>query len=381
MDSYEGLLNKILTKYPEKTQEEVLRLVERRKEDSHGLLSDVGAMSLVAQALLVQQDDLAGLGDQKISNAHAGLNDVTISGEIVDLSELREFPRQDGTTGKLVRLRLQDLSGQIGVALWDMNADQIIQKGARVGARLRLEHGYTKHGRGGEVELHLGNKGKVQLFETSNAKTSDEELPWITIGELAESPGPTARRLRLLMRRVQGQRTMNGPVTALCEDETGLVIVKFWDDKTAEAARIGEGRRVIIGNPTVAERNGTVYVNVGRNGILREDDGSPATSFGTASIAGLKPDPLLHVLSGKIVERSEVREVETREGRRVKVSNIRIEDETGRMRISLWDHHADRAEALRLGDMIKLIGVKVREGFNREVEASSVFLTEIEKSG
>jgi len=122
-------------------------------------------------------------------------------------------------------------------------------------------------------------------------------------------------------------------------------------------------------------------VNVGRNGILREDDGSPATSFGTASIAGLKPDPLLHVLSGKIVERSEVREVETREGRRVKVSNIRIEDETGRMRISLWDHHADRAEALRLGDMIKLIGVKVREGFNREVEASSVFLTEIEKSG
>jgi len=229
--------------------------------------------------------------------------------------------------------------------------------------------------------LHLGNKGKVQLFETSNAKTSDEELPWITIGELAESPGPTARRLRLLMRRVQGQRTMNGPVTALCEDETGLVIVKFWDDKTAEAARIGEGRRVIIGNPTVAERNGTVYVNVGRNGVLREDDGSPATSFGTASIAGLKPDPLLHVLSGKIVERSEVREVETREGRRVKVSNIRIEDETGRMRISLWDHHADRAEALRLGDMIKLIGVKVREGFNREVEASSVFLTEIEKSG
>jgi replication factor A1 len=73
--------------------------------------------------------------------------------------------------------------------------------------------------------------------------------------------------------------------------------------------------------------------------------------------------------------------VETKEGRRVKVSNIRIEDETGRMRVSLWDHHADRAESLRLGDMVKLIGVKVKEGFNREVEASSVFLTEIEKSG
>lgn len=381
MDSFEGLLNKILAKHPGKTREEVLRLVERRKEDSHGLLSDVGAMSLVAQQFLVQQDDLPGLGDQKISSAHAGLNDVTVSGEIVDLSELREFPRQDGTTGKLVRLRLQDLSGQIGVALWDMNADQLVQKGAKVGARLRLEHGYTKHGRGGEVELHLGNKGRVQLFETSNLKTSDEELPWTTIGEIATNPGPTARRLRLLMRRVQGQRTMNGPITALCEDETGLAMVKFWDDKIADAARIGEGKRVIIGNPTVAERNGTVYVNVGRNSLFKEDAESASTSFGTASIAALRPGPLLHVLSGKIVERSEVREVETKEGRKVKVSNIRIEDETGRMRVSLWDHHADRAESFRLGDMVKLIGVKVREGFNQEVEASSVFLTEIEKSG
>ena len=174
---------------------------------------------------------------------------------------------------------------------------------------------------------------------------------------------------------------MNGPITALCEDETGLAMVKFWDDKIAEAARIGEGKRVIIGNPTVAERNGTVYVNVGRNSLFKEDAESASTSFGTASIAGLRPGPLLQVLSGKIVERSEIREVETKEGRRVKVSNIRIEDETGRMRVSLWDHHADRAESLRLGDMVKLIGVKVREGFNQEVEASSVFLTEIEKSG
>src|SRR5207245_10766465 len=135
-----------------------------------------------------------------------------------------------------------------------MNADQIIQKGARVGVRLRLEHGYTKHGRGGEVELHLGSKGKVQLFETSNAKTSDEELPWITIGELAESPGPTARKLRLLMRRVQGQRTVNGPVTALCEDETRRVSVKSRDDETAEGARIGQDRRVRSSKATGAAR-------------------------------------------------------------------------------------------------------------------------------
>jgi len=56
LDSFEGILTKILAKYPEKTKEQVLQMVEKRKDGSHGLLSDVGAISLVAQQLLVQQD-------------------------------------------------------------------------------------------------------------------------------------------------------------------------------------------------------------------------------------------------------------------------------------------------------------------------------------
>ncbi len=382
MDSFEGILTKILTKYPDKTKEQVLQMVEKRKDGSHGLLSDVGAISLVAQQLLVQQDAFEGLSDQKINTAHAGLNDVTISGEVIDVSELREFPRQDGTTGKILRVQLSDQSGQMGCALWDVHAEQLVEQGVKVGARLRLEHGYTKHGRGGEIEFHLGNKGKFRLFDayTTPATRSGAELPWATIAELVQTPGSVARKVRVRLRKLQGQRTTNGPATALVEDSTGLVMVKFWDDKVEESAKIGEGKTVIVANPTSAERNGIVYVNLGRNSVLTEDANSQSIESERSGIAQLKPGPSLHILAGRIVERSEPQEIETREGRRVKVANIRLADETGQMRVSLWDEHAKRAESLRLGDTVKLIGVRVREGFNREVEASSVFLTEIEKT-
>jgi replication factor A1 len=75
-----------------------------------------------------------------------------------------------------------------------------------------------------------------------------------------------------------------------------------------------------------------------------------------------------------------VREIETKEGRRTRVSNIDLEDETGKIRVSLWDTHAQRTESLRTGDTVRLVGVKVRENMNGEREASTVFLTQLEKS-
>jgi replication factor A1 len=75
-----------------------------------------------------------------------------------------------------------------------------------------------------------------------------------------------------------------------------------------------------------------------------------------------------------------VREIETKEGRRTRVSNIDLEDDTGKIRVSLWDTHAQRTESLRTGDTVRLVGIKVRENMNGEKEASTVFLTQLEKS-
>jgi replication factor A1 len=157
-----------------------------------------------------------------------------------------------------------------------------------------------------------------------------------------------------------------------------MVILKFWDEAGEAALSLREGSVVTIGNGRVAERNGLLSVNVGLNSTI--GPGSAVGSPKPSPIGSLKAEPLLRVMSGKVVERGEVREIETREGRRAKVSNVKIEDGTGRIRVSLWDKHAETVDTLRLGDIVKLVGVRVRKGFAGDLEASTVFLSQIEKN-
>ncbi|TMI55328.1 hypothetical protein E6H14_09285, partial [Candidatus Bathyarchaeota archaeon] len=107
-ESSENLLNHILAKNPGMPREELLTLIEQKKQESHGLLSDEGATRLLAQQLAGLSGEAVNISDQRISSVQAGLSDATISGEILSISQLREFQRSDGSVGKLVRVKLTD---------------------------------------------------------------------------------------------------------------------------------------------------------------------------------------------------------------------------------------------------------------------------------
>jgi replication factor A1 len=372
--SFENLLNVILTQNPTIPREELLSLLERKKQDSHGLLSDEGAIRLLAQQLSVNLTPSESLGDQSIASVQAGLMDASITGEVVSVSELQRFRRSDGSSGSVLRVRIGDPSGQITCACWDSIGEFVAGQNLVTGSRLRLEHGYTKYGRAGEVEFHLGSKSSIQLLTT---RLSPHSTPG-TRGVAGLRPGAKVDQLRLRVRSIAPSKTEKGPVQALCEDETGLVMVKFWDDNKPIALAVNPGRTITLQFPWVREWNGLVDLNVGRGSTISIEEfalGSPRP----VSVGLLRAGPFLRVISGRLVERSEVREIETREGRKARVSNIRIEDDTGRIRVSLWDKHSEGVDILRLGDIITLTGVRIRPSPTGEMEASTVFLTQLEK--
>jgi replication factor A1 len=158
------------------------------------------------------------------------------------------------------------------------------------------------------------------------------------------------------------------------------MIAKFWDNQAQSVLELGEGSLVTIENHWVTERNGLVYVNVGAKASVKKESTDFVPDIPLATIKSLQPGPALWSIKGKVSERGDVREIETKEGRRTRVSNIDLEDDTGKIRVSLWDTHAQRTESLRTGDTVRLVGVKVRENMNGEIEASTVFLTQLEKS-
>ncbi len=375
MPAFDDLLNQILSGNPKIGRDELLTMVQRKKEESHGLLSDEGAIRLLAQQLSVSPLASSDLKDQRISSVHAGLNDSTITGQVISVSDVHEFQRSDGTQGKVLRMRVGDASGQITGVFWDSLADTVAREALTPGSRVRLLHGYTKFGRAGEVEFHLGSRANIQILGRASSQGFAPNAASSLAGKLG---APGILRVRLL--KLQKSQSEQGPTWALCSSEAGLMIAKFWDNQAQSVLELGEGSLVAIENHWVTERNGLVYVNVGAKASVKKESTDFVPDIPLATIKSLQPGPALWSIKGKVSERGDVREIETKEGRRTMVSNIDLEDDTGKIRVSLWDTHAQRTESLRTGDTVRLVGVKVRENMNGEKEASTVFLTQLEKS-
>src|SRR5437879_2993397 len=182
-ESSENLFNQILAKNPDMQIEELRSMVERKKQESHGLLSEEGAVRLLAQQLAGLSGQSVNISDLRISSVQAGLSDATISGEILSISQLREFQRSDGSVGKLVRVKLKDGSGQITCVLWDSSAEIVEKEQLATGSKLRLAHGYTRLGLAGEVEFHLGSRSIIEIL--SRTPTIG---PALSLRETQESP-------------------------------------------------------------------------------------------------------------------------------------------------------------------------------------------------
>ncbi len=374
MPAFEDLLNQILSGNPKIGRDELLAMVQRKKEESHGLLSDEGAIRLLAQQLSVPPPASPDLKDQRISSVHSGLNDSTITGQVISVTDVHEFQRSDGTKGKVMRMRVGDVSGEITSVFWDSLADTVAREALTPGSTVRLLHGYTKFGRAGEVEFHLGSRANIQILRRAKYQgfgTNDVHgAPKVGTSDLL--------RVRLL--KLQRSQSDQGPTWALCSTETGLVIAKFWDNQAQNVLELGEGSLITIENHWVTEKNGLAYVNVGSRATVKKESTDFVPDIPLANIDSLQAGQSLWSVKGRIAERGDVREIETKEGRKTRVSNIQLDDGTGRIRISLWDTHAQKTETLKTGDTLRLVGIKVRENMNGEKEASTVFLTQLEKS-
>ena len=374
--SFDDLLDQILSSNPKIARDELLSMVERKKQESHGLLSNEGAIRLLAQQLSTTAFPTLDLKDQRITSVHSGFNDVTITGQIISVSEIRDFQRSDGSQGKLLRARVADGSGQITCVFWDAMVDNFVKEALAQGSTVRLLHGYTKLGLAGEIEFHLGSRASIQILTRDNSLSVNSSD---VSSSLPQGLGGT-NEFRVRLVKLQKSQSENGPTWALCASEAGLIMGKFWDEQAQDVLSLGEGSLVSIQNSWATERNGLIYLNVGSKSSVKKESADLVSETPVAAINVLKPGPVLWTVAGTVAESSDVRDIQTREGRRTRVSNIMLEDATGKVRVSLWDVHARKSENLKIGDKLKLIGIKVRENMNGEIEASTVFLTKLEKA-
>lgn len=80
---------------------------------------------------------------------------VTITGKIIEISEIRTFTRF-GNPGKVAVAVLQDESGKIDLTLWDDETNEF-----KEGDTVIIENGKVKEFRG-NMQLSSGNRGNIE---------------------------------------------------------------------------------------------------------------------------------------------------------------------------------------------------------------------------
>ncbi|MFC7019646.1 MULTISPECIES: single-stranded DNA binding protein [Haloarcula] len=144
-------------------------------------------------------------------------------------------------------------------------------------------------------------------------------------------------------------------------DETGHVRLAFWDEQAADIAdgalEVGEVLR-IKGRP----KEGYNGLEVSVDKAEPDEDATIEVEPGDGStIESLTMGQSDVTLRGLVLGTDSIRTFDRDDGSEGRVANLTLGDETGRVRVTLWDDQADRAEELDTGAAVEVIDGYVRE--------------------
>lgn len=375
----EEIVQLILSHRSGLSREEIVRAINQKKAASGGFLTDEAAARLVAaeQGLDLKLEER--LPQIYIRQLVSGLNDVTISGRVLLVNMPKMFFMPNGS-GQVARLLVADKTGTIGVVLWNDKAE--MARRIHLGQIVKVLHGYVRRSKHGELELHVGERGDVQI-----APPDVNESDFPPIRDFCEKIANISEGRRKVnvkgvidtmypMSTFQRSDGTQGKVSRMViEDDTGCISAVFWDEKAEEAAKGGEGAVVLLMNAKVKKsRSGALELHV---------DDSANIEFsncleGVVSVKDLRVGMRVACVEGRVASKPMVRIVTVRGGERVSVASFELEDDSGRVWVSAWRKHAEEVEGLAVDTRVRLKDVYVRRGFGDQLEINTRASTEIE---
>ena len=302
----------------------------------------------------------------RIGSIRPEMGNVTFQGRVISVSEVREFPRSDGSVGRVVNLVLSDETGSIRVALWDENVELVRSGDLKVDQCLKVRglarEGYAgtevSLGRGGGIEeVDLDIKPRQAAYKIAEIKSDMSEVSLVA---LVVDPGEA----REFVRKDGGIGKVR---TVLLGDETGKIRLTLWNEQAAMPLEKGE--TIEVQNGSCRERYGSLEISTGGYSTVKKSSQKVQFSEKVVPISDLKPGMIASV-SGFVTGLGEVRQFQRDDGKAGRVANIYVSDETGRIKVALWGDHVDSLEGLDLGYRAEIIDAQAKSGWNEELELS-----------
>jgi len=281
-----------------------------------------------------------------ISELKEGQKDLVISGTIDGMISGMEFTNSRGQPGKALRMRLKGKDGNsMKVVLWGQDESSIPNMISQ-DAKVRLLG----------VKVRSGNQG-------TEIHGSESTIIEIEGGKETE---PIITRILSILTNERGNKMILG-----VDKNKKLFNINDFSNST----NVFQEGDVIELMPSKAYGNS---ITLDDNSFVRkldEDDSIPSLSKLRTKINDVKVDEnyCIEAIVLKIPER---REVQTKSGESIALSEMFVEDDTGQIWVKGWRNQARLIEKCELGGIISITGLNARAGLEGRIE---LFLTSFSK--
>ena len=320
--------------------------------------------------------------------------DVSIIGVVSRLQDIRVFTRKtDNTEGKLRNFDVRDSTGEIRVTVWGDDTNIAINKGdfiKVIGGDVRYDQ-YTQSQYSMNTNFNTQitvNPENLPIEKLDELDGIRNELHPVSIGQIQFDYDEDGVEIdivgRILSledpREFQRDDSTVGIVrSALFADESGKVRLSFWNEKAEGDYAVGEAYR--IENARTRLGMYSVDLNIGGGSrIIRLSEEQASAMFipelatlekaiyDYKKIEDLDEDEEDTVIVGRVIELNEIRNFDRDNGDTGSVRNIEIADDTGSIRVVLWDKDANMD--LEMGQPLKLQNPRLSLDMDNRLQAT-----------
>lgn len=284
-----------------------------------------------------------------ISELQEGQKDLVITGIIDGVVNSMEFTNSRGQPGKALRMRLKGKDGSsMRTVLWGKDQSDIPNMISQ-GAKVRLLGVNIKNGNQG-LEIH-GNDSTI--IEIEGGKEAD----------------PVIVRVLSIVTTENGKNMILG-----IDNKKNIYNITDYSNSTSicnEGDVIECMPSKVYGNSVTLDNNSFVRK-------LENDESIPSLSKIRTKINEVKVDGN-YCIEAIILKIPERREIQTKSGESILLSEMFVEDDTGQIWVKGWRNQARLIDKCELGEIISITGVNAKAGLEGRIELSLTAFSKITK--
>lgn len=363
------------------TREEIQELIEKKKAELGGLITDEGAAFIVAREVGVDLPQGAPSEEELTTATVApGMRNVNLTGRVLKIYQPREFERE-GEKNVVQTLLLGDEDGTVKLVLWGPDVYPVVEGTIKRGSFCRIIGGYVRRGLDGRIEVHKGRRGQLQIdpkdIDPKDFPEPDKYL--VTISEL--TPGEDdidfnarVRDIGTLRSFTRKDGTMGHLSWLMVDDETENTRLVFWNERAEETLEFQPGNIIRVEGANCREGlSGFKEVHVGRlTRVSQISDKQLVTRLEKVespvskilAISEIVPGSQSVEVVGKIAVVGQRRDFTRKDGSPSQVMNLLLTDQTGLIRVVLWGDQAKNGKMLNPGDVVKISNAYTRSGLS-----------------